>query len=134
MLKTPQKLMIVTFFLPFSLSHVQILLDKSESERVFGVGHAVYYVREGVVNKFAMNTNQGLIPSDVDHVDFHWRSDLSDVPYRIGISFSETQAMEFPAVNMSNIGFVPTKFQSFRLQLKCLGTITSVENFSVEVN
>ena len=125
--------MIVTFFLPFNLSHVQIFLDKSESERVFSVGHAVYYVREGVVNKFAMNTKQELIPSDVDHVDFHWRSDLSDVPYRIGISFFETHAMDFPTVNMSNIGFVPKEFQSFRLRVKCSGSITSVDIFSLEV-
>ena len=85
MLKIPQNLLFVLFFLPFNLAHVQIFLDKSESERVFGVSHAVYYVREGVVNKFAMNTKQEWIPSDVDHVDFHWRSDLSDVPYRIGV-------------------------------------------------
>ena len=86
-----------------------------------------------MVNKFAMNTKQEWIPSDVDHVDFHWRSDLSDVPYRIGISFFETHAMDFPTVNMSNIGFVPTEFQSFRLQVKCSGSITSVEIFSLEV-
>ena len=60
-LKISQNLLLLSYFLPPNLGHVTIFLDKSESDRVFGVSHAVYYVREGVVNMFAMNTNQQVI-------------------------------------------------------------------------
>ena len=68
------------------------------------------------------------------HVDFSWKSDLGDVPYRIGIFFSETPAMDFPTVNVSNVGFVPTKWQLLRLHLKCSEMLTSEVNLTLQVD
>ena len=69
----------------------------------------------------------------MDHVDFNWKSDLSDVPYRIGITFTDTQALNLPSMNISNVGFVPTSWETIRLDLKCSGRISTEANFTLQV-
>ena len=81
------ELLIIKLFLSGISCHVTLYLAKEESMRVFGATHAVYYVREGVRNKFAQNTLHGfLLPDSVEYIDFSWVSDTQHCPYRIDIN------------------------------------------------
>ena len=81
------ELLIINMLLSVISCHVTLYLAKPESMRVFGAMHAVYYVRKGVINKFAQNMIHGFVlPDSVEYIDFSWVADRQHSPYRMDIN------------------------------------------------
>ena len=124
------KVFVLIFLLKFSICHVSIFISKEESRRLFDISRDIYYVRNGKMNIYAMKVEHEVFPSNIDHVDFHWKSDIPDTPYRIEV----TTSLEKPNLNISNIGFIPTQFETFRVLLKCPDQFNDIGDIHLKVN
>lgn len=100
---------------------------------MFGFSHAVYYVREGEINMFALNMKQELIPPYVDHVDFTWQSSPVSVPYTAEVTFSGTPAIRKPGLNISTVGLVPSSWEVVRMELECSGRESGQVDVALQV-
>ena len=123
------KIFMLIFLLKFSISHVSIFISKEESKRLFNISRDIYYVRNGKTNLYAMKVEHEVFPSNIDHVDFHWKSDIPDTPYRMKVNTS----LEKPNLNISNIGFIPTQLETFRVELKCQELLNDIGRVHIEV-
>jgi len=123
------KIFMLIFLLKFSISHVSILISKEESKRLFNISRDIYFVRNGKMNLYAMKVEHEVFPSNIDHVDFHWKSDIPDTPYRM----KATTTLEKPNLNISNIGFIPTEFETFRVLLKYPELFNDIGHINLEV-
>ena len=98
------ELLIIKLLLPVITSHVTLYLAKPESGRLFGVNHAVYYIRRGVLNMFAQNMNQGsILPSSVHHIDFSWTADTPHIPYRVTTTHTGWKAAHLVFLETLNV-------------------------------
>lgn len=106
---------------------VSLYLSSDQTEALYGIKtDGLYYVREGVVNKYAMNFQHQVIPADVDHIDFTWRARPgSSVPYKLTFIHTPGPAMAAPSVNISQTGLVPTYPDKFRLLFPCTGKVAA---------
>merc|ERR1719410_1910668 len=96
---------------------VSLFLSSDQTKALYGIDtkDGLYYIREGVVNKYAMNFQHQVIPADVDHIDFTWEAKKgSAVPYKITSIHAPSRAMNNPSVNISTEGIVPTHADKFR--------------------
>jgi len=110
-----------------SNAKVSLYLSSDQTEALYGIKtDGLYYVREGVVNKYAMNFQHQVIPADVDHIDFTWKARPgSSVPYKLTFIHTPGPAMEAPSVNISQTGLVPTYPDKFRLFFPCTGKVAA---------
>jgi len=110
-----------------SLAKVSLYLSSDQTEALYGIKtDGLYYVREGVVNKYAMNFQHQVIPADVDHIDFTWKARPgSSVPYKLTFIHTPGPAMAAPSVNISQTGLVPTYLDKFRLYFPCTGKVAA---------
>lgn len=120
-------LLLVLLVLPPTQSKVSLYLSSDQTEALYGIKtDGLYYVREGVVNKYAMNFQHQVIPATVDHIDFTWRARPgSSVPYKLTFIHTPGPAMEAPSVNISQTGLVPTFQDKFRLSFPCTGKVAA---------
>lgn len=106
---------------------VSLYLSSDQTEALYGIKtDGLYYVREGVVNKYAMNFQHQVIPASVDHIDFTWKARPgSSVPYKLTFIHTPGPAMDPPTVNISQTGLVPTYPDKFRLMFPCTGKVAA---------
>jgi len=118
-------LFLVTVFLSAASGKVSLYLSSDQTEALYGIKTpGLYYITEGVVNKYAMNFQHQVIPAEVDHIDFTWEAKKgSAVPYKITFIHAPSKAMDNPSVNISTEGIVPTHTDKFRLFFPCTGKV-----------
>jgi len=104
---------------------VSLYLSSDQTEALYGIKTpGLYYITEGVVNKYAMNFQHQVIPAEVDHIDFTWEAKKgSAIPYKITFMHAPSKAMANPSVNISTEGIVPTHTDKFRLFFPCTGKV-----------
>ncbi|KAK6617750.1 hypothetical protein RUM43_013978 [Polyplax serrata] len=86
-----------------------------------GVNAELFYVREGVVNDYALNYVI-LVPSHISTLFFTWQSLTGKaLRYNIALHLSNTRALVNPKLNISQTGYVPTTLQTFTVELPCSG-------------
>merc|ERR1719430_2987130 len=104
---------------------VSLYLSSDQTEALYGIKtEGLYYVREGVVNKYAMNFQHQVIPASVDHIDFTWKARPgSSIPYSLTFIHTPGPAMDPLTVNISQTGLVPTYTDKFRLFFPCTGRV-----------
>ncbi|XP_068085426.1 tyrosine-protein kinase RYK [Anabrus simplex] len=89
----------------------------------------LYYVREGVVNTYAMNFIVP-VPAHISDLEFSWQSlTKNPLPYVLAIDYDNHAAMKPPQVNISTRGLIPTQVQTFRVRFPCTG----LESAEIEV-
>lgn len=118
---------IFIFFFSVTSGKVSLYLSSDQTEALYGIKTpGLFYITEGVVNKYAMNFQHQVIPAEVDHIDFTWEAKKgSAVPYKITFMHAPSKAMENPTVNISTTGLVPTHTDKFRLFFPCTGKIAA---------
>ncbi|KAH8377637.1 hypothetical protein KR093_006352, partial [Drosophila rubida] len=86
-----------------------------------GVSAEVYYVREGHINNYALNFIVP-VPANVRDVSFTWQSLAGrPLPYSLNVVSSDQEALPRPAVNVSQLGEIPTQQQTWAVALRCSG-------------
>ena len=122
-----QVLGVVAMLVARASSKVSLYLSSDQTEALYGIKtDGLYYMREGVVNKYAMNFQHQVIPAGVDHIDFTWRARPgSSVPYKLTFIHTPGPAMAAPSVNISQTGLVPTYPDKFRLHFPCTGRVAA---------
>lgn len=118
---------IFLFFFSVTSGKVSLYLSSDQTEALYGIKTpGLFYITEGVVNKYAMNFQHQVIPAEVDHIDFTWEAKKgSAVPYKITFMHAPSKAMENPTVNISTTGLVPTHTDKFRLLFPCTGKVAA---------
>lgn len=107
---------------------------------LLGLEMELFYVREGVVNEYALNF-QVPVPSTIEMLHFSWASLANrpvsiihsnsnfllhvwryltlQLPYNMHVETSDSAALTKPELNISTSGFIPTTLQVFSLSLPC---------------
>jgi len=100
---------------------LNLFLNQREVRRLLGLSAELYYVREGVINEYALNFVVP-VPANIHDLFFTWQA-LGDkpLPYSMEVNVSNAEALLTPQLNVSAAGLVPTRMQTFRLQLPCSG-------------
>ncbi|KYQ55586.1 Tyrosine-protein kinase RYK, partial [Trachymyrmex zeteki] len=104
----------------------------------------LYYVREGVVNTYAMNFVVP-VPANIADLEFSWQS-LVGHPLRYSMELdydvvgvpggpsSGMMALLPPRVNVSAQGEVPVTLQVFRIRLPCSGVVSAEIPLALRLN
>ncbi|TMW47210.1 hypothetical protein DOY81_007710 [Sarcophaga bullata] len=101
--------------------HLNLYLNPQEVMRLLGVSAEVYYVRDGHINNYALNFIVP-VPANVRDISFTWQSLAGrPLPYSINVATSDQALLPRPTMNISQIGEIPIKVQTFTIALKCSG-------------
>uniref|UniRef100_A0A9J7YNX4 receptor protein-tyrosine kinase n=1 Tax=Cyprinus carpio carpio TaxID=630221 RepID=A0A9J7YNX4_CYPCA len=85
--------------------NVNVFMSEEEVKKLLGLDAELYYVRDDVVNHYALSFILP-VPSDTNSLHFTWHSS-SKVDYRLGFQVENTSAMDQPQSNISAQGEVP---------------------------
>ncbi|XP_044740807.1 tyrosine-protein kinase Drl-like [Chrysoperla carnea] len=126
----------------FSLSQIvyivtaslNIYLDQNEVKRLFGLPAELFYVREGVLNEYALKY---IVPvsAQIDAVFFSWQSLTGrTLPYEITIETSNNIILNEPQLNISTVGQIPIEPETFSVFLPCSGQAAGDVNITLNIN
>ncbi|XP_069831756.1 tyrosine-protein kinase RYK isoform X1 [Dendropsophus ebraccatus] len=122
---------------------LNVYMSEEEVRRLIGLDAELYYVRNDIVNHYALSFNL-LVPTETSSLHFSWHS-KSKVEYKLGFQVDNPLAMDVPQTNISLQGDVPRSLSVFRVDLFCSGkmdvevilvmqlniTISSAKNITV---
>ena len=118
---------ILKFFAWLSLVSIvyggfNLYLATDEMKKLLGLEKELYYVRDGSVNKYALGFLIP-VPSYVNSLEFTWVSSSSKtkLQYNISTASSLVPALPPPPVNISLVGVVPERSQTWSVGLQCSG-------------
>uniref|UniRef100_T1IZQ5 receptor protein-tyrosine kinase n=1 Tax=Strigamia maritima TaxID=126957 RepID=T1IZQ5_STRMM len=115
-------------------ANLNLFASLAEVKKLFGLPSELYYVREGVVNTYAMQFNV-LVPSHINELHFVWQN-LRQQPmsYSIGFTVSNSEALGRPQMNITRKGVVPSRLSVFRIFLPCSGQMTAEVEMKIQMN
>lgn len=114
--------------------NLNLYLNQWEVRRLLGLRAELFYVREGVINDYALNFVV-LVPAHINELHFTWQSLAGrPLPYAIGVDVSNKEALDSPRLNVSTEGNVPTTPQTFRVALPCSGVKDAEVNVTLSIN
>uniref|UniRef100_A0A8C2CSP2 Tyrosine-protein kinase RYK n=1 Tax=Cyprinus carpio TaxID=7962 RepID=A0A8C2CSP2_CYPCA len=112
--------------------NVNVFMSEEEVKKLLGLDAELYYVRDDVVNHYALSFILP-VPSDTNSLHFTWHSS-SKVDYRLGFQVENTSAMDQPQSNISAQGEVPRTRSVFRVDLFCSGKADGEAVLTVQLN
>ncbi|CAL4133684.1 unnamed protein product [Meganyctiphanes norvegica] len=125
--------------LPYlSSANFNIYLTKPEVKRTLGLDAELYYVREGVLNEYAL-TYRVLIAADIHSLYFTWVSTIKKpIKYSMAIMVNETAITSGiiykPSLNVSTTGTVPREAETFKFDLPCTGLQNAELAITLNIN
>ncbi|XP_043257578.1 tyrosine-protein kinase Drl-like [Colletes gigas] len=136
------KFFILLVLVGCSDGYLNIFISQSQVMKLLGLEAELYYVREGVVNTYAMNFVVP-VPASIADLEFSWQSlvghplsysmeldyDVVGVPGGAGM-----MALLPPKVNVSARGEVPVTLQVFRIRLPCSGLVSAEIPLALRLN
>ncbi|XP_050568543.1 tyrosine-protein kinase RYK isoform X3 [Cygnus atratus] len=111
---------------------LSLYLSEEEVRRLIGLDAELSYVRNDVVNHYALSFNL-LIPSETNNLHFSWYA-KSKVEYKLGFQVDNPMAMAMPQANISLQGEVPRTLSVFRVELSCTGRLDSEVTILMQLN
>uniref|UniRef100_A0A8C2IRL6 Receptor like tyrosine kinase n=1 Tax=Cyprinus carpio TaxID=7962 RepID=A0A8C2IRL6_CYPCA len=112
--------------------NVNVFMSEEEVKKLLGLDAELYYVRDDVVNHYALSFILP-VPSDTNSLHFTWHSS-SKVDYRLGFQVENTSAMDQPQSNISAQGEVPRTRSVFRVDIFCSGKADGEAVLTVQLN
>uniref|UniRef100_A0AAR2K9E3 receptor protein-tyrosine kinase n=1 Tax=Pygocentrus nattereri TaxID=42514 RepID=A0AAR2K9E3_PYGNA len=97
-----------------------------------GLDAELYYVRDDVVNNYALSFILP-VPSETDRLNFTWHS-KGKVEYRLGFQVENPAVMDYPQSNISAQGEVPRIRSVFSVNLICSGKVDGEAILTVQLN
>nr|XP_053629452.1 tyrosine-protein kinase Drl-like [Cherax quadricarinatus] len=102
--------------------NIDLYMTSEETKRVLGLPAELYYVREGVINKYALEFIVP-VPANFTYIYFTWRSLIKRpvgglaMQYMAHVEYDNGEAMALPQLNISNKGLVPVRPDTFSFHL-----------------
>uniref|UniRef100_A0A671T2G3 Tyrosine-protein kinase RYK n=1 Tax=Sinocyclocheilus anshuiensis TaxID=1608454 RepID=A0A671T2G3_9TELE len=112
--------------------NVNVFMSEEEVKKLLGLDAELYYVRDDVVNLYALSFILP-VPSDTNSLHFTWHSS-SKVDYRLGFQVENTSAMDQLQSNISAQGEVPRTRSVFRVDIFCSGKADGEAVLTVQLN
>ncbi|XP_059481243.1 tyrosine-protein kinase RYK-like [Neocloeon triangulifer] len=102
-------------------SHFNLFISQQEVKKLMGLNAELYYVRDGVINSYALNFVVP-IPANITALEFSWQS-LARQPlsYALRIEYNNFDALKPPHIDIPAKGIVPSSVQPFHIQFQCTG-------------
>ncbi|XP_049534374.1 tyrosine-protein kinase Dnt-like [Anopheles darlingi] len=114
-------------------AHLNLFLNEVEVQRLLGLSAEIYYIREGLVNEYALHFTVP-VPADVEEISFTWQSlAKKPLPYRINIHSPDPIALPKPSMNISWQGEVPEHIETFAIELQCSGRKSAEVDITITV-
>ncbi|XP_039299766.1 tyrosine-protein kinase Dnt-like [Nilaparvata lugens] len=115
-------------------ARLNLYLNQIEVRQLLGLSAELYYVRDGVVNQYALNFVVP-VPATVSSLHFTWQSLAgTPLPYSIHVMTSNPEALLTPKLNISGEGGVPTTVQTFAVDLSCSGLLNAEVDVNIAIN
>lgn len=111
---------------------VNIYMSEEEVKKILGLDAELYYVRDDVVNNYALSFILPL-PSETSSLHFTWWA-KNKVDYRLGFHVENPAVMNNPQSNITNQGEVPRLTSVFRVDLFCSGKLDEEAVLTVQLN
>lgn len=112
---------------------LNLYLTQYEVKRLLGLSAELFYVREGVINEYALNFVVP-VPAYIDSLAFTWQSLSRPLPYSVSLEVSNRGALPSPRLNMSLSGHVPTTPETWSVLLPCSGDVAAEVDVVLRVN
>ncbi|XP_024217010.1 tyrosine-protein kinase Dnt isoform X2 [Halyomorpha halys] len=111
-----------------------LYLNLQEVKRLLGLSAELYYVRNGVLNEYALNFIVP-VPATMKELHFTWQSLTSrPVSYSMAVESQDDGAMLPAKFNISALGTIPTTVQTWSVMLPCSGVYDAEVNLVISVN
>nr|XP_053629655.1 tyrosine-protein kinase Dnt-like isoform X4 [Cherax quadricarinatus] len=114
--------------------NIDLYMTSEETKRVLGLPAELYYVREGVINKYALEFIVP-VPANFTYIYFTWRSLIKrPMQYMAHVEYDNGEAMALPQLNISNKGLVPVRPDTFSVSLPCSGRVNAEVLVNLHLN
>ncbi|XP_052121655.1 tyrosine-protein kinase Dnt-like [Frankliniella occidentalis] len=114
-------------------ANLNLYLTQYEVRRLLGLSAELFYVREGVINEYALNFVVP-VPAHIDSLAFTWQSLGRPLPYSVSLDVNNREALPSPRLNMSVSGHVPTAPETWSVLLPCSGDVAAEVDVVLRVN
>ncbi|XP_054269478.1 tyrosine-protein kinase Dnt-like isoform X1 [Macrosteles quadrilineatus] len=115
-------------------ANLNLYLNQIEVRRLLGLQAELFYVRDGVLNEYALNFVVP-VPAHLGGLHFTWQSLAGrPLPYSIAVTVSNPEALAAPILNISDHGSVPTVVQTFAVELPCTGVVAAEVDVVISIN
>ncbi|XP_061593561.1 tyrosine-protein kinase RYK isoform X2 [Cololabis saira] len=111
---------------------INIYMSVEEVKKLLGLDAELYYVRDDVVNHYALSFNMP-VPTETNSLYFTWYS-KSKVDYRIAFLVENAAVLNQPWSNISNQGEVPRVPSVFRVDIICSGKVDEEAFLTMQLN
>uniref|UniRef100_A0A8D9A0E1 Tyrosine-protein kinase Dnt n=1 Tax=Cacopsylla melanoneura TaxID=428564 RepID=A0A8D9A0E1_9HEMI len=126
--------LVLTVCLSPCLASFNFYLNLLEVRRLLGLAAELFYVREGLVNEYALNFIVP-VPAQIGNLHFTWQSLTGrPLPYTISVESTNKDALTNPNLNISTVGSIPTSVQTFSINLPCTGTMNAEVIVLISIN
>ncbi|XP_065345399.1 tyrosine-protein kinase RYK-like isoform X2 [Cloeon dipterum] len=99
-----------------------------------GLTSELYYVREGVINVYALNFVVP-VPANISTLEFSWQSlDRKPLSYSLRIEYDNFDALKPPRIDILDKGFVPVNVQPFHIHFQCTGSRSAEIEVLLQLN
>ncbi|XP_017779139.1 PREDICTED: tyrosine-protein kinase Dnt-like, partial [Nicrophorus vespilloides] len=117
-----------------SVAYLNVFISPTEVMKLLGIDAELFYVREGVVNTYALNFVV-MVPPNMSDLQFSWQSlTKQPLPYVLSVKYNTEGALLPPQMNISSAGVIPTSVQTFRLRLLCTGLEATQTEVQLHLN
>ncbi|XP_029938708.1 tyrosine-protein kinase RYK isoform X3 [Salarias fasciatus] len=122
---------------PLGVNHnnspnVNIYMSVEEVKKLLGLNAELYYVRDDVVNHYALSFNMP-VPTDTNSLYFTWFS-KTKVDYRLAFHMDNPAALSQPRSNISTQGEMPRTPSVFRVDMVCSGKVEDEAFLTMQLN
>ena len=99
-----------------------LYLATDEMKKLLGLEKELFYVRDGIVNKYALGFLIP-VPTYVNSLEFTWANTntKNKLQYNISTASSLVSALARPRLNISSVGLVPERSHTWSVDLHCSG-------------
>ncbi|KAM4549442.1 tyrosine-protein kinase RYK isoform 2-T2 [Odontesthes bonariensis] len=111
---------------------VNIYMSVEEVKKLLGLDAELYYVRDDVVNHYALSFNMP-VPTETNSLYFMWYS-KSKVDYRLAFYVENPVALNPPWSNISSQGEMPRVPSAFRVEVACSGKVDEEAFLTMQLN
>lgn len=120
--------------LPIVGGNLNLFIGADEVKKLLGLPSELYYVREGVVNSYALQFTVPL-QSNITELHFVWQNIRPQpMPYSMSVKVDNEEAMEVPRLNISQKGLVPQMASVFQISFPCTGLVTADVVVTIQMN
>lgn len=114
--------------------HFNLFIGQQEVKKLLGLSSELFYVRNGVVNTYAMNFDVP-VQANNSQLEFSWNSIIRHpIPYLWTVEYNNRAAMKRPTFNISTQGYLPTKVSTFHVKLECTGEVSAEVRVLLNLN